>query len=237
MPLPNKKAKSIRISEKKPFVISASPKGLVIGKYMSAYLNPKPTNTKKMFLEVEAKLNILGKQMRNIKRNQTEENPYGRRVMIQFFKEAANYTELKWKMLQEKINKEGANKEKIMEEIKQAESDFNYFWSKHRLLMPKKEQKKPQEIKVKKAEQKLDESREKLKRIQKEYGAQSWQAQKALLEHLENFKTFLYKEADYLNLLIAENPKLSRDIKTSLNTIETNFKKIAKRIAFLRERL
>jgi|GEM_PF-4450921 len=237
MPLPNKKPKPIKLCEKEPFLISASPKGLVVGKYMTSHLNPKPTPTQKMFLDVEAKLKILGKQWRNIKRNQTEDNSHGRKVMIDFFREATNYTELKWKSLQERLSQKGANKAKIIEEIGQAEADFNYFWERHRKLITPKRKKEPKEIEIEKAERKLDKSREELKRMQKEYGAQSWQAKKALLDHLQNFKTYLYQESEHLNSLIKNNPDLAKDIKETLNTIESNFKKLAQRIAYLKESL
>jgi hypothetical protein len=128
--------KIIRVNEKKPFVISSTKNGLVVGKYMTNYLLPNKSNVEKAFQETKKRTQQIAKEWKKIRTKKLEKSLEGLRILEKFYKQAAQYYESYWKLCAEK-KRLGKEPSKMSKEMRKAEKEFEYFWRERELPHPK----------------------------------------------------------------------------------------------------
>ena len=99
--------------KKKPHTISASKKGLIIGKWAVSHIFPKKSLLEENFHHTKKLMKKTTREWQKIKKNHLENTSQGREVLIIFYRQAAQYSEMYWKLCQQKISLGKGNKEKI----------------------------------------------------------------------------------------------------------------------------
>ena len=231
--------KPIKLDSKNPFTISVSKHGMSIGKWMVDHITPKKSALEEELHHSKKQLKKFGKNWNLLKEAHLENSPGGTEVLIEFYKQAANYSEICWKIYNHKQKQQKGNQKKIAQEIKKAEKDFNYFWGEHikykNLKLKNKET--PLEKQVDLAIEKVNQSRDELFETQKHYGEKSWHAKKALLTHLENISSFIQIDSANKRNLIERFPRQKDLLIPELNKLELRFKDTRKKISILKQSL
>ena len=231
-------SRPIKISEKKPHTISASKKGLIIGKWAVSHIFPKKSLLEENFHHTKKLMKKTTREWQKIKKNHLENTSQGREVLIIFYRQAAQYSEMYWKLCQQKISLGKGNKEKLKNEMDQAKRDFDYFWKEHRKYKGVHEHPTNYiEKQVERFSKKLEESREEVHSAEREYGEKSWHVRKALVKHLTNMRDYISVESKHMRFLTTQYPEHKDILKPQIHSLEEEFKNITKRLKTIKDSL
>lgn len=231
--------KTIQISDKKPLSITISKKKMIIGKWATTFFLPEKTPIEKKYELSKKRIKEIRENWEKIKKKNLQKTPEGIRTLTEFYKQATNHSELYWKICCEKMSKEKGKNEKLENEMKKAEKDFNYFWKEYEKYknIGKKKPLTVSEQKVKQALIKVRQSKQEVQQIEKTYGKKSWQVKYKTIEYFENLKEYLSAESANLRNTIEKFPENKKILLQSIDIIEQEFKKTTKRIEIIKKSL
>jgi hypothetical protein len=228
----------IKISEKNPYTISSSKKGLTIGKWAVSHIIPKKSFLEEDFSRTRKMMKKTTREWQKIKKEHLEHTPQGREVLTIFYRQASLYSEMYWKLCQQKIKLGKGNKRKLHSEMDQARKDFNYFWKEHRRYKGVNE--KPTsylEEQLDRLRTRLEKSREEVHTAEREYGEKSWHVRSALINHLETLNQYLRRESEHMRSLMKQFPEHKEILKPQIEHVEEEFKKTSQRIRIVKDSL
>jgi hypothetical protein len=230
--------KPIQISDKNPHTISASMKGLTIGKWMTTHLLPKATPVDEIYSQSKKNMKKIATEWRKIRKKEIEHSPTGQKILLEFYRMAANYSEAYWKLCNQSLVQGRGKKSELLKQRDQARKDFNYFSSKY-LFMKERGKKSagPLEKKLDALEIKVTKTRKQFEEMVKTKGKDNWHTKNVLLEHLETLQEYLSAEAENLARIKEEHPEFLETIKANTEIIDREFKENTRLIKSLREQL
>ena len=210
---------------------------MVIGKWAVGYFVPKKTGVEKEFQTVERKIKSIATEWKRIQKQNLEETPQGRKILTNFYWHAAEYTNLYWKLCNQRLTLKKGNPKKLREAMTQAENDFGYFWEQHQHYknIGKKEPQNPLKIKVDRAQKLLEQQRKKLDDTEREYGKDSWQLKNMQKETLEISQRYLLAQIDYYSAIKKLYPQNGPLLIQLIQQIEQRLEEIQRRIDFLKD--
>ncbi|MBT4870822.1 MAG: hypothetical protein HON47_04565 [Candidatus Diapherotrites archaeon] len=231
-------SRPIKISEKTPYTISSSKKGLTVGKWAVSHLLPKKSFLEEDFYRTKKMMKKTTREWQKIKKEHLEHTPQGREVLTIFYRQAALYSEMYWKLCQQKIRLGKGNKSKLRSEMDQAKKDFNYFWEEHRKYKGVNEKSTNYlEEQLDRLRTRLEKSRGEVHTAEREYGEKSWHVRKALVTHLETLNQYLKRESEHMRSLMQQFPEHKDILDPQIERVEEEFKKTTKRIQIVKDSL
>jgi len=229
----------IKISSKNPYRISASKKGLTIGKWAISHLVPKSTPIQEQLNYSRKRLLKLGMEWRKLRKSNIQETPEGHRIQIEFYRFAQSYSEAHWKLCMQRIKSGKGNLDKMTKEILTTEKDFSHFWEMYNQLKNEGQTKStnPLEQHVERIENELAETRKEYTQTENQFGVKSWQAKKSLLNHLSKYSQYLQAQSKYLDSLMRAHPESRPMLRVRIREIEEELKQALRRKQYLQDEL